>query len=79
MTGKLVLEYDPDDPVDRDRIAAIVRGDRERLRSVMMDLREALHRVARGKADSVGDAALDYAQAEGLRDWIDEACGEMLE
>lgn len=79
MTADLILHYDPDDPDDRARIAAIVRGDGERLRSALLSLREALHRVARGKADQVGDAALDYAQAEALIDWIDEECGELLE
>lgn len=69
----------PDDPVERARIAAIVRGDGERLRSALFALREALHRVARGKADQVGEAALDYAQAEALIDWIDAECGELLE
>lgn len=72
MTCKLTLTYDPDDPDDRARIAAIVRGDRERLRSKLLSLREALQRVARGKADQVGEAALDGAQAEALIDWIDE-------
>lgn len=79
MTGTLTLMYDPDDPDDRERIAAIVRGDMERLRSVLLDLREALHRVARKEADSVGEAALDYAQAEALIDWIDAECGELLD
>lgn len=79
MTGKLTLTYDPDDPDDRSRIAAIVRGDGERLRSALLSLHEALRRVASREADCVGEAALDYAQAEALIDWIDAECGELLE
>lgn len=71
MTGELTLRYDADDRYESARIAAIVRGDDERLRGVLWELCEDLRRVARGKQDSVGEAVLGSAQAEGLLDYID--------
>lgn len=70
MTGKLVLEYDPDDPAEAARVAAIVRGDLGQLRSVLFKLTTTLRDVERGKANGIGGATLTEVQARRLADWI---------
>lgn len=67
MTGKLVLEYDPDNPTESARVAAIVRGDGEQLRSVLFAVTKRLRRVARGKEEVAG---LPEEGAEEVADWI---------
>lgn len=70
MTGKLVLEYDPDDPTEAARVAAIVRGDGEQLRSVLFKLFNALRDIEHGRATGLGGATLTEVPARLLADWI---------
>lgn len=70
MKGRLVLDYDPDDRYERARVAAIVRGDDERLRSALWTVTERLRRVARGKEDPPERTRLEGFQAQALLDWL---------
>lgn len=66
MTATLSLHYDPDDRIEAARVAAIVRGDTERLRGVLWALDERLRRAAR-KAD---DREIHADVADAMLRWL---------
>lgn len=76
MTGTITLRYDADDRYQRAEVAAIVRGDTERLRGILWQLREDLVRIKNGKGSCVGETGpqLSIEQAEDMFAWLVDEC-----
>lgn len=71
MEIKVVLRFDPDKPQERAEAAAIVRGDDERLRAVLRDLRGMLERINAGTWPFYsGTDAITARAADQLGAWL---------